>query len=59
MIGILIPMDIAAGEVIEEAISECNKSGEFLSLDYYVTNVRKPTHKEISKYLKEIKHREK
>ena len=59
MIGILIPMDVAVGEVIEEGISECNKMSEFLFPDYYVTNVKKPTPEEISKYLEEIKHGEK
>jgi hypothetical protein len=59
MIGMLIPMDIAVGEIIEEGISECNKISEFLFLDYYVTNVGKPTYKEISDYLEEIKHEEK
>jgi hypothetical protein len=53
-------MDIAVGEVIEEAISECNKMSEFFLLpDYYVTNVKKPTYEEISKYLEEISHGEK
>ena len=59
MIGMLIPMDIAVGEIIEEGIGECNKIGEFLFLDYYVTNVGKPTYEEVSNYLEEIKHREK
>ena len=59
MIGILIPMDVAVGEIIEEGISECNKVSEFLFPDYYVTNVKKPTHEEISKYLEEISHDEK
>jgi len=59
MIGILIPMDVAVGKVIEEGISECNKMGEFLLPDYYVTNVKKPTPEEISKYLEEIRHGEK
>jgi hypothetical protein len=59
MIGILIPMDVAAGEVIEEAISECNNMSEFLFPDYYVTNVKKPTPEEISKYLEQISHGEK
>ena len=59
MIGILVPMDVAVGEVIEEGISECNKMSEFLFPDYYVTNVKKPTHEEISKYLEEISHEEK
>jgi len=59
MIGILIPMDVAVGEVMEGGISECNKMGDFLVPDYYVTNVKKPTCKEISKYLEEISHGEK
>jgi hypothetical protein len=59
IMGMLIPMDIAVGEIIEEGISECNKISEFLFLDYYVTNVGKPTYKEISNYLEEIKHEDK
>lgn len=59
MIEMLIPMDIAVGEIIEEGISECNNIGGFLSLDYYVTNVGKPTYDEISDYLEQIKHEEK
>jgi hypothetical protein len=55
LIGMLIPMDIAVGKIIEEGIGECNKGGEFLFLDYYVTNVGKPTYKEVSNYLEEIK----
>ena len=54
VIGILVPMDVAVGEVIEEGISECNKMSEFLFVHYYVTNVKKPTQEEISKYLEEI-----
>ncbi len=59
LIGILVPMDVAVGKVIEEAISDCNKMSEFLFPDYYVTNVKKPTYKEISKYLEEISRGEK
>jgi len=51
MIGILVPMDVAVGGVVEEGITECNKMGELLFHDYYVTNVKKPTPEEISKYL--------
>jgi len=47
------------GEVIEKGIGECNKMSEFLFPDYYVTNVKKPTPEEISKYLEEISHEEK
>jgi len=56
MIGILIPMEVSVGEVIEGGISECNKMSEFLVSDYYVTNVKKPTPEEISMYLDEISH---
>ena len=61
MIGMLIPMDVAVGEIIEEGINECNNTdiGEFLSVDHYVTNVGKPTYEEISDYLEEIRHKEK
>ena len=52
-------MNVAIGEVMQEAISECNKMSEFLFLDYYVTNVKKPTQEEISKYLEEISHGQK
>jgi hypothetical protein len=58
MIGILIPMDVAVGEVIERGISECNKPGGFLNSHYYVTNVKEPTNEEILKYLGEIKREE-
>jgi hypothetical protein len=55
MIGILVPMEIAVGEVIEEGIRRCNRMGEILTVDYYVTNVKKPTKREISKYLRDIR----
>ncbi len=59
MIGILIPMDAAVGDVIEEGISECNKMKEFLFFHYYVMNVKKPTNEEILEYLQQIRHGEK
>ena len=59
MIRILIPIDVAVGDVIEEGISECNKIEEFLFFHYYVTNVKKPTNEEILEYLEEIRHGEK
>ena len=52
-------MDVPVGDVIEEGIRECNKMSESLSHDYYVTNVKKPTPDEISKYIEEISHEEK
>jgi hypothetical protein len=59
MIGILIPMDIAVGVVIEEGIRRCNRTEEFLLNEYYVTNVKKPTEEEISRYLKDIRQHKK
>jgi hypothetical protein len=55
MIGILVPMDVAVGAVIEEGIRRCDKLGEILLVEYYVTNVKKPTKREISRYLSEIR----
>jgi hypothetical protein len=54
MMGILVPMHVAVGEVIEEGIRRCNRKGEILLVDYYVTNVKKPTKGEISRYLRDI-----
>ena len=59
MIRILIPIDVAVGDVIEEGISQCNKMEEFLFFHYYVTNVKKPTNEEILQYLEKIRHGEK
>jgi hypothetical protein len=53
--GILVPMHVAVGEVIEQGIRRCNRMGEILFVDYYVTNVRKPTKREISRYLRDIR----
>jgi len=52
-------MDAGVGEMIEEGISECNKKRKFLLPDYHVANAKIATHEEISKYLEEIRHREK
>jgi hypothetical protein len=48
---VLIPMDVAVGEVIEGGIEESNTFGEFLDPDYYVTNVEIPSEAEILGYL--------
>ncbi len=55
MMGILVPMDVAVSGVIEEGIRRCNRLGEILFVHYYVTNVKKPTKREISKYLRDIR----
>ena len=55
MVKILVPMDVAVGEVIENGIRRSNRMGEFLLNDYYVTNVKKPTKEEISRFLRDIR----
>ena len=55
MVGVLVPMEVAVGEIIGEGIRRCNKMRENLSDDYYVTNVKKPAKKEISKFLRDIR----
>jgi len=55
MVGILVPMNVAVGAVIEEGIRRCNRMGEILFVDYYVTNVKKPTKGEISRYLRNVR----
>ena len=55
IVKILISMDVAVGNIIEEGIEECNKVGNFIYFHYYVTNVSKPTKEEIIEYLKELK----
>lgn len=48
---ILVPLDVAVGEVIESGIGECNKRDEYLDDRYFVTNVKIPTDAEIQKFL--------
>ncbi|HUU26232.1 MAG TPA: hypothetical protein VM123_00335 [archaeon] len=52
---VLIPLDVAVGEVIEKGIGESNKFGGFLDPYYFVTNVKIPKETEILEYLREIK----
>jgi hypothetical protein len=51
---VLIPMDVAAAEIIEGGIAECNRYGDFLDENYYVTNVMIPTEAEIRHYLSKM-----
>ncbi len=52
---LLIPMHLSLSEVIQEAISECNKYGDFLNTDFIVTNVKTFTFPEIKNFLKNKK----
>ena len=48
---LLIPMNLSLKEVIEEAIKECNKYGDFLNSSFIVTNVKTLSFKEIKDFL--------
>ncbi len=52
---ILVPLDVAIGNVIEKGINECNKYDNFIFKYYYVTNEKIPVKQEIEEYIKEIK----
>ena len=52
---LLIPMHLSLSEVIQEAISECNKYGDFLNANFIVTNVKTLTFKEIKDFLENKK----
>jgi hypothetical protein len=48
---LLIPMNVSLTEVIEEAIKECNKYGDFLNASFIVTNVKTLSFMEIKEFL--------
>jgi len=51
---VLVPLDVAVGEVIEGGIGESNTFGDFLDVNYYVTNDRIPMEAKILHYLREM-----
>lgn len=51
---VLVPLEVAVGELVESGIGECNTFGDFLDVNYYVTNERIPTETEILHYLQEL-----
>lgn len=55
LIKSLIPMDVAIGDLIEKGIGECNQYLKILKTHYYVTNLKKPSIKDIKEYLKGYK----
>lgn len=50
-IKILIPMDVAPGELIEEGINYSNSAEKFLKFAYFITNTEKPDQSAIREYL--------
>lgn len=49
----VIPLKRAVKAVFEEAIEECNTYGNFISIDFVITNVKKLSFEEINDFLKE------
>ncbi|MCI5161893.1 MAG: hypothetical protein D3917_07695 [Candidatus Electrothrix sp. AX5] len=53
-VQVLVPMDVAVGEVIEESLARLNQQKEEFLPDYLVTNVSVPTDEEIQSFLDEL-----
>lgn len=49
---LLVPMELSLKELIQEAIDECNKYGDFLNADFIVTNVKTLSFSEIKNFLR-------
>lgn len=54
LIKILVSVEMALQEVIDEGMNSCNAVAKFLRFHFYCTNVQKPTKKVIKDYLHEI-----
>lgn len=54
LLTLLIPPDIAPGEMIERIINECNNNKSFLRFHYFVSNVQQPSKDDILQYLSEL-----
>lgn len=50
----LIPIDVTPAKLIENGIRACNAGQELLRVQYFVTNMQKPTQKNIAEYLRKI-----
>ncbi|MCI5165841.1 MAG: hypothetical protein D3903_07030 [Candidatus Electrothrix sp. GM3_4] len=53
-VQVLVPMDVAVGEVIEESLARLNQHKEEFLPDYLVTNVSVPTDEEIQEFLDDL-----
>ncbi|MCI5207563.1 MAG: hypothetical protein D3910_01945 [Candidatus Electrothrix sp. ATG2] len=54
VVQVLVPLDVAVGEVIEESVALLNRGKEEVCQDYLVTNVAEPTEEDIQKFLGEL-----
>ena len=51
VVQVLVPLDIAVGEVVEESVASFNRGKEEVCQDYLVTNVAAPTEEDIQEFL--------
>ena len=54
LIKILVSVEVAPQEVIDDGMNACDAIEKFLRFHFYCTNVKKPTKKVIKDYLNEI-----
>lgn len=54
LIKLLVSIDVALQDVIDDGMNSCNAVEKFLRFHFYCTNVRKPTKQVIADYLNEI-----
>lgn len=54
LIKMLVSIEVALQEVVDEGMISCNTVEKFLHFHFYTTNVQKPTKKLIKDYLDEI-----
>lgn len=54
LLTVLLPIDFSAEIYFQEMYKICNQKRQFLRYHYFVTNVLKPTMKDIENYLKQL-----
>jgi hypothetical protein len=54
VVTILLPIDVAVGEVIEKTIHVCNEDKHFMRFHYYVANTSKPDREDVKNYFDEL-----
>src|SRR3989344_9154645 len=51
LIKLLVSIEVAIGKILDQGLIDCNKKEDFLRFHYFVTNIKKPSKKEIKEYL--------
>lgn len=57
LIKLLLSMEVALQEIVDEGMNSCNGIEKFLRIHFYAINVQKPAKKVIEDYLDEIAER--